>query len=666
MNTNSDWEQRLQRQQDLEEFAHLSGQERFERRLVTAQEGGRGSTAGAARRLLAEAVEPTEAAIAWAVEESSKKRGRKPVALRWAKELGYDVAAFLTARVVLDGIHTGKQDAKTVARHISRLALHELRYRRFREEAPGLFHYRMNNFDTSSYAHRSRSLNAAMSYAEVDVSDLDMSPRDRILVGIWFVDKLAQATGLIELENETVRDAGGKAMNRLWIVPAEGTLEWMAQRNEVLADLQPVKLPTLVPARPWKPNDRGGYRFKLRGAFPLVRGFNQQAEAVEGRDMPVVYDAINRLQDTAWRVNTDVLAIVQEIERRGGGLCGVPRQDLEPEPALWDTYTAMRAEGALGDVKILDGDPEGPEDQVKALLRAHRYALGQVKERNHYAKLEQIAHSRLMRVGERFADEEVFYYPYNMDFRGRIYPIVDYLSPQGPDIEKALLTFADKRPIGALGGKWLAIHLTGSMGVTPGGTRVSTMTLIERQVWVEDNEERVLQVARDPWADLWWTDADDPLQFFAACCEWSRWEEAGYSGDYLCGLPVAMDGSCNGLQHFAAMFRDEVGAVAVNVSPNARPRDVYSLVAERVLDLLEAEAFDNPLAKLWLTSGLVDRELTKRPTMTFGYGSKVFGFTSQITEYLQKDTDWETTEAHFSVLNEETGEMESVVFEARS
>src|SRR5690625_5562922 len=157
MNTNSDWEQCLQRQQDLAEFAHLTGRERFERRLATAQEGGRGSTAGAARRLLAEAVEPTEAAIAWAVEESSKKRGRKPVALRWAKELGYDVAAFLTARVVLDGIDTGKQDAKTVARHISRLALHELRYRRFREEAPGLFAYPMNKFETPSDVHRARA-----------------------------------------------------------------------------------------------------------------------------------------------------------------------------------------------------------------------------------------------------------------------------------------------------------------------------------------------------------------------------------------------------------------------------------------------------------------------------------------------------------------------------
>lgn len=121
MFTNEQWEQRLQRQEALEEFAHLSGHDRFYRRLDKAQEGGRGSTVGAARKLLVEAVDPTEAAIKWAVEDAEGKRGRKPAALRWVKELGMDVAAFLTCRVVLDGIHTDKQDAKSVARHLSRL-----------------------------------------------------------------------------------------------------------------------------------------------------------------------------------------------------------------------------------------------------------------------------------------------------------------------------------------------------------------------------------------------------------------------------------------------------------------------------------------------------------------------------------------------------------------
>lgn len=37
-------------------------------------------------------------------------------------------------------------------------------------------------------------------------------------------------------------------------------------------------------------------------------------------------------------------------------------------------------------------------------------------------------------------------------------------------------------------------------------------------------------------------------------------------------LPVQMDGSCNGLQHYAALSRDAPGAHAVNLLPVDRPQ----------------------------------------------------------------------------------------------
>ncbi len=36
-------------------------------------------------------------------------------------------------------------------------------------------------------------------------------------------------------------------------------------------------------------------------------------------------------------------------------------------------------------------------------------------------------------------------------------------------------------------------------------------------------------------------------------------------------LPVQMDGSCNGLQHYAALSRDEAGGRSVNLLPCDRP-----------------------------------------------------------------------------------------------
>src|SRR5690606_19831159 len=47
---------------------------------------------------------------------------------------------------------------------------------------------------------------------------------------------------------------------------------------------------------------------------------------------------------------------------------------------------------------------------------------------------------------------------YNVDFRGRIYPSSETLSPQGSDLRRALLTFAEGRPMGPHGARALANH----------------------------------------------------------------------------------------------------------------------------------------------------------------------------------------------------------------
>lgn len=45
---------------------------------------------------------------------------------------------------------------------------------------------------------------------------------------------------------------------------------------------------------------------------------------------------------------------------------------------------------------------------------------------------------------------------------------------------------------------------------------------------------------------------------------------------------VFQDGSCNGLQHYAALGRDVIGATSVNLMPCEVPQDVYSSVAQQV------------------------------------------------------------------------------------
>ena len=58
------------------------------------------------------------------------------------------------------------------------------------------------------------------------------------------------------------------------------------------------------------------------------------------------------------------------------------------------------------------------------------------------------------------------------------------------------------------------------------------------------------------------------------------------------------DGSCNGLQHYAALGGDTLGAISVNLRPSDKPQDVYMSVADRVAALVEKGASSARLSRL--------------------------------------------------------------------
>src|SRR3546814_17064020 len=68
----------------------------------------------------------------------------------------------------------------------------------------------------------------------------------------------------------------------------------------------------------------------------------------------------------------------------------------------------------------------------------------------------------------------------------------------------------------------------------------------------------------------------------------SDWSSDVCSSDLVSRIPVALDGSCSGLQHFSAMLRDEEGGAAVNLLPAERPQDVYKGVVVRAQEMADA------------------------------------------------------------------------------
>lgn len=226
----------------------------------------------------------------------------------------------------------------------------------------------------------------------------------------------------------------------------------------------------------------------------------------------------------------------------------------------------------------------------------------------------------------QFKSFDKIYFPYNLDFRGRAYPIPPHFSNIGSDLCRGMLKFSESKPLGPRGLYWLKVHLANLAGN-------DKITFDERAAYTDKNMEKIRASVQDPFAgDRWWMSLDDPFQALATCYEIVNAIDSGNPETYECSLPVHMDGSCNGLQHYAALGRDKVGGKAVNLCKVDRPQDVYSGVmeevikrvaadAERVLDVDESkvdqlskaqkeELMNIRAAKL--TNGLIDRGVVKR------------------------------------------------------
>jgi len=174
-------------------------------------------------------------------------------------------------------------------------------------------------------------------------------------------------------------------------------------------------------------------------------------------------------------------------------------------------------------------------------------------------------------VAEEFRGDRAIYYPHSVDFRGRLYPVpMTGLSPQGPDLDRGLLTFAQGKPLGTQeAADWLAIHGANTYGI-------DKVSFADRLEWVDQHREDILAVARDPLQPgplAFWSASPDKWQFLAFCFEWAGYLKDGLG--YVSSLPVTVDGSCNGIQHFSAMLRDRAGGAAVNLVPGEKPADLY-------------------------------------------------------------------------------------------
>jgi DNA-directed RNA polymerase len=378
----------------------------------------------------------------------------------------------------------------------------------------------------------------------------------------------------------------------------------------------------VVQPRDWTTPFDGGYLTSNIRPLRLIKSKTRKrlAELYGDHPMPKVYQTVNTLQRTAWQINAKVLDVLK---------------------ALWEAESELGGLPYRGEFQL----PQRPHDieTNEEAKQEWRRDAAKAYQQNLEAASHRVSFTMAIDLASRYVDFKRIFMPYQLDFRGRIYA-VPHLNPQGADFQKALLRFSEGKPLGSEGIKWLLIHGANVAGV-------DKVSFQERINWVEANEEEILAIAADPMQNTGWSksvggvDIDKPWQFLAFCFEYAGYCEQGEK--FVSHLPIALDGSCSGLQHFSAMLRDPKGGSAVNLIPQEKPADVYQMVANEVIkavtrdleigtdDTLTAEGFaihgTKTLAAQWLAFG-INRKTTKRSVMTLAYGSKMYGFKDQIME----------------------------------
>uniref|UniRef100_A0A2P2MCN7 DNA-directed RNA polymerase n=1 Tax=Rhizophora mucronata TaxID=61149 RepID=A0A2P2MCN7_RHIMU len=326
-------------------------------------------------------------------------------------------------------------------------------------------------------------------------------------------------------------------------------------------------MPMLLPPLNWKGYDQGAYLF-LPSFVMRTHGSKLQRESIRRaprKQLEPVFEALNTLGNTKWRVNKRVLSIVDRIWANGGQLAGLV--DCEDVPL-----------------------PEKPDTQDEAEIRKWKWKVKNVKKENRERHSQRCDVELKLAVARKMKDEEGFYYPHNIDFRGRAYPMHPYLNHLGSDLCRGILEFAEGRPLGNLGIRWLKIHLA---NLYAGG--VDKLSLEERLAFAENHLDDIFDSADRPLEGrCWWLGAEDPFQCLAVCINLSEALRSSSPETTISHLPVHQDGSCNGLQHYAALGRDKLGAGAVNLVGAEKPADVYSGIASRVLDIMQREAEKDP------------------------------------------------------------------------
>jgi len=532
-----------------------------------------------------------------------------------------------------------------VARTIMGYIKQEYKLETFKEEAP-----RLNKYIDEKYRKLSvrRRTNKKMMLGKKKLELSNPDNTQGLTLGVNLIDCVIKSgAGLVQ--TVTIRTKGKKKRTLLKLTDgAQAIIENMKDLSPFFTYSYPI---FVVKPKEWiEFSSTGGY-YQDYLDIDLVKMHNDRVnrKMVKGyfdnhpEFAKRYFNIVNAVQRVPWQVNTKVLRVLEEVYDKHlvdfqtdySLIGGLPSDDL-PNP-----YDIIEA---------VEYDKENYEPYAK-----YREELMKLEDKFDTLKSKGLVVKLAMSTARKYEDFDNIYFSYQVDFRGRLYPIQPHLNPQGAKVVKSLLMFAEGKPLDSPEAiKWFLVHGANLFGY-------DKELFPERMSLMEDMNEEIIQIANDPLGNLKWTEADEPYLFLAWCFEYADW--VADPSSFLSFLPIALDATCSGIQIYSGLMKDNRGAEAVNVvnhNNNQIIADIYGDVAGCVNKYLELGDYEDVInystsdgvqrsvpttAMAQSMVGKINRKITKRNVMTFPYNVSTFGMKDQLmTDILD---DYEGTEKQF-------------------
>ena len=562
-------------QHDIEREALTKGVSRATKAQDKAVADRRETTTATGRIALSASIYPlVEGLDKWLSKSTGYGRKYKP----FFKLMDSELTSLCIAREVINGISKARKRS-AIATAIARSIQSEYQLQTFKKQYKILFSVKQSQLQTETDHMKERILLKEM--RKKGILNKTWETKTQLQVGELALILMQKHTGMINLYTKL---ENGKRVGM--VAPTEEMSAWLKESYEKNALNSFIYEPTINKPLDWTNNFDGGYslrEFQSKGLFHNSRGKYNDCTY---NDYPVVFDAVNHLQSTAWRINKKVYDVMTTLWNAGSEIAELPNQEFY-------------------------NDPPYPTDPTADEVKNHYKLKQQIRTKNNINIGLRYRVNESIKTAEKFLEHNSIWFPHHVDFRGRVYPTPKF-SYQGSDIERGLLMFAEGKPIvNSEQRDAFFIHGANVFGVKGSYSK--------RLAWVAEQEHALTATAQDPLQDTWWANADKPFQFLAWLLEYADY--MNYGSSHVSHLPLAVDGSCNGLQLMSLLLKDKTMGASTGCVPLDEPSDLYQEIADEVVKRLQS---DPTATNLNLLKFGIDRKLMKKAVMSVPYGASYF------------------------------------------